>query len=420
MKKFIISSMNPEKDGVTWNMIGSLITSFQSVIFMMIISRTIGLVASGIFSIAFANANLFLNVGKYGMRNYQVSDVNNEYNFKEYLSSRKITTGFMFVLSLLYTLFSAYNNGYSMEKTQIIIWMCILKMIDSIEDVYYGEYHKKGRLDVGAKILAVRMILTILVFFIVVIGSKSLLITVIVCTVLSAGIEVLFIKWTYPGFATNEKRDKRKVYELLKKCLPVALSSFCLFYAPNAPKYAIDAQLSDEIQACYGFISMPVFVIAMLNGFIFNPFLYKLSCVWNEKKYNLFVKGILRQSLIILIITCVCLLGGYLLGIPVLSLISGTNLSPYREELLILLVGGGFFALAGVLGSVVIIMRRQNAMLICYISMAVLAFLMSNWIVSKFQVMGAALMYMFLVIFLCMQLLWIIVRGVRAEKNSSS
>ena len=34
-------------------------------------------------------------------------------------------------------------NDYSFEKSQIIIWMCLFKVSDSLEDVYYGEYQKK-------------------------------------------------------------------------------------------------------------------------------------------------------------------------------------------------------------------------------------------------------------------------------------
>ena len=132
MKAFILNSSDIERDSFVWNMAGSLLMAFQSVIFLMILTRTVGLNASGIFTIAYANANLFLNIGKYGMRNYQVSDVRDEFCFREYLGSRWITTIMMIVVSIIYVAYTAYVNDYSFEKSQIIIWMCLFKVSDSL------------------------------------------------------------------------------------------------------------------------------------------------------------------------------------------------------------------------------------------------------------------------------------------------
>ena len=82
------------------------VNGFPVCYFLMILTRTVGLNASGIFTIAYANANLFLNIGKYGMRNYQVSDVRDEFCFREYLGSRWITTIMMIVVSIIYVAYT--------------------------------------------------------------------------------------------------------------------------------------------------------------------------------------------------------------------------------------------------------------------------------------------------------------------------
>ena len=75
LKHFILNDENIEKSSYIWNMAGSMLMAFQSVIMLMILTRTVGLGEAGVFTIAYANASLFLNIGKYGMRNFQVSDV---------------------------------------------------------------------------------------------------------------------------------------------------------------------------------------------------------------------------------------------------------------------------------------------------------------------------------------------------------
>ena len=141
-----------------------MLMAFQSVIMLMILTRTLGLVEAGIFTIAYANANLFLTIGKYGMRYFQVSDVKNQFTFAEYRVSRVVTSLGMLGVSAAYTLYASVSNGYTMEKTQVIIWMCLFKVVDGIEDVYNGLYQRKNRLDVASKMLTLRMIFTIAVF----------------------------------------------------------------------------------------------------------------------------------------------------------------------------------------------------------------------------------------------------------------
>ena len=403
IKKFILESKNKDRDSYIWNMIGSILMAIQSVIMLMILTRTVGLVESGIFTIAYANANLFLTIGKYGMRNFQVSDVRNQFTFAEYRNSRWISTIGMIVVSIVYTIYSSQSNHYTFEKSMVIIWMCFLKVVDVLEDVYHGFYQQKGRLDIAAKAMTIRLIFTIAVFSVGIIIFRNQLYALIITTLVTAVLFVILIKWTYSPFKGESKTvDKSNVFQLLKNCFPLFIGSFLAFYIGNAPKYAIDSVLSDELQACYGFIAMPVFVIGLLNGFIFNPMLYHMSCLWAGKQYRKFLVKTIRQSLIVIAITIGCLAGAYLLGVPVLSFLYNTDLSPYKTELLILILGGGFLGLSGLLSAVITIIRFQKSLILGYGVVALLAFLLSSYMVRRYAMMGAAVLYMVLMGILCL------------------
>ena len=109
LRAFLIGSNNIDRDSYLWNMIGSLLNAFQSVIMLMILTRTVNLYEAGLFTIAYANANLFLNIGKYGVRNFQVSDTNRQFSFKEYNLTRYITTIAMLLVSVIYVFFCRKN-----------------------------------------------------------------------------------------------------------------------------------------------------------------------------------------------------------------------------------------------------------------------------------------------------------------------
>ena len=93
----------------------------QSVVILMVISRINGLEDAGIFSIANAIASLMLTVGNFGMRNYQVTDINEKYSFCNYISSRICTDVLMFLGSLYYIMKGWLLEDYSFYKMAIIL-----------------------------------------------------------------------------------------------------------------------------------------------------------------------------------------------------------------------------------------------------------------------------------------------------------
>ncbi len=395
LRTFFITSRNVERDSYVWNMIGGLLRGFRSVVFLMILSRTVGLVMSGIFTIANANSNLFLHMGNYNMRNFQVSDVKKEYQFKDYFASRMITIAAMIVVSIGYAVVAGWSYEYSLEKIQIMIWMCLYKVADALEDVYFGEFQRKGRMDIGAKMMTLRLVFTMVVFAVTVILTKDLLLTIVLSTVLTLLVLFYFISCTKAELPKEEdyQRNYGKIFRLLGVCFPVFLSGFLAFYISNSGKYAVDAVLSDEFQAYFGFISMPVLVIGMLSGFVFNPTLYYLAKAWNEGNLRGFVRRIVVTLLIVTGITGVSVLGAYFLGVPVLNLFYDTDISPYKVELLLLLAAAGVNAMTDFMVAIITILRRQKVLIFGYGLVALLALILTREMVLRFHIMGAVVLF---------------------------
>lgn len=386
--------MSIQQSSYVWNTCAGMVFGFQSVFLLMVITRVLGLYDAGIFTIAYANANLFLTIGKYGMRNYQATDVRGQFSFQEYVGSRVFTVLAMVAVSVGYTLIAGHALNYTVDKILVILFMCLLKTEDALEDVYLGWYQLKGRLDVGARIMALRLISTLLVWIAGMILLRSLLYSLIIAVVYSGALLFWMIRGTLPYFQIEKRKANfRKIWKLLMLCLPLSLGSFLSFYIGNAPKYAIDAQLTDEIQACYGFIAMPVFVIGLLNSFVYQPILTKLAIFWREERYEKFIRRVLLECVVVAGITLFALTCGYLLGVPVLSWMYHTDLAPYKAELLILLLGGGFLALSGFLQVVLTTIRRQKSSVVGYLIVAILALFLSSGMVKKYGIRGAAVLY---------------------------
>ncbi|MCI2048221.1 MAG: lipopolysaccharide biosynthesis protein [Lachnospiraceae bacterium] len=412
LRRFLLWNKNITRNATIWNFAGNVILSCQSVLMLMILTRTAGLAASGIFTIAYADANLFLNIGKFGMRTYQVSDVDRRFSFRDYIASRRVTTVLMMAVALIYVFWASFANDYPAEKTSIIIWMLIFKAPDAIEDVFYGEYQRRNRLDVAARCMTVRLAVTTLVFGLAIFLTRDLLQSLICSSAVTYVLLFLLLFITAAPFSaqSRQKSGTGNYNTLLKECFPLFAGAFLSLYICFAPRYAIDATLSDDLQAYYGFISMPTFVIGLLNSAVYSPFLYRLSCQWNDGRIARFRKHILMQVGCAAAITAVCMAGAWFIGVPVLSWIYASDISRYRREMMILLLGGGFLGISDFLCAVLVIMRRMSAVLTGYTLVAVPALLCTNVIVRKFGLTGASYTYLVLMAAVCLcftvTLLW--------------
>ena len=219
LKQFLMKSKDVEKDSYVWNLFGSFLMAFQSVIMLMVLTRTLGLQDAGIFTIAYANANLFLTIGKYGMRYFQVSDAKMRFSFGEYRCSRIITTTAMLCACVAYVLYAGWRNSYSSTKSWVIIWMCCFKAVDSIEDVFHGFCQQNGRLDVASKALTMRMVFSILAFIGSIWIGISLLFSLIITTVVSLSFWIIFTVCMTEFLGRGERKiDGKNLCLLLKNC----------------------------------------------------------------------------------------------------------------------------------------------------------------------------------------------------------
>ncbi|MEG1875947.1 MAG: lipopolysaccharide biosynthesis protein [Lachnospiraceae bacterium] len=397
-----------ERSNYIWNAIAGVINASEAVILLMVLTRTNSISDAGILSLSFAVASLLLNVGKYGMRNYQVTDSKEENSFNLYFSARLVTTFIMLIASILYIANGIFLKSYSNEKAMIVFVICVLYMIESIEDIFIGFYQRKGRLAVGTKIFSYRWGITLFVFSIILIAYHNLLLSACVSTLISGCLAIYFLHITFHKMGGQGLNfEKKGILKLLQTCMPLFVSEFCIFYITNSSKYAIDKYLSDEVQACYGFIVMPSLVIGLVSSFVYQPELVSFAQLWRQKKLNEFTKKIKKQILYIIWISIACLMGAYAVGTQVLSILYNTFLGTYRMELLVLLLGGGLQAIAVFLYVMMTIMRVQKKVMLAYIGVAICTKISAEFFVQKWGIMGAAINFTLIMFLLVLTFIFI-------------
>ncbi|KAI4448508.1 hypothetical protein C823_003028 [Eubacterium plexicaudatum ASF492] len=285
-------------------------------------------------------------------------------------------------------------KGYGGEKAAIVFAFCFIYAVEAMEDVFWGLYQQKQALDTGAKLFVLRWLTILGICISVLVFFHDLCLASVFGAAVSMAVFCISNRLAFGKFQEKVLRIRTgAVREVLCRCFSLFIASFMTIYVTNASKYAIDRYLTEEVQACYGFIAMPVFVIGLLNGFLYQPSLVRMALEWKECRIDCFRRRAGRQCAVLLGLTVMCLLGAYLCGIPVLSAIYGTDLSGYKKELLVLLCGGGMFAYAGYFSILLTIMRKQEMVMYGYVAVSALSMIFSNSLVRIYGVSGAAALY---------------------------
>lgn len=377
------------KKNYLWNTLASFTNALSSALMLLACSRLLGITQAGIFSLAFALAQQFQVLGHFEIRSYQATDATEKFSFATYFGARIITCAIMIASIVAYTL---WTKGVTQDAL-IIMLIAFLRVFDAFEDVFHGMFQQRGRLDIAGQAFFFRVVAMMGLFCIAALLTHSLLMSCICALAGSFVVCVLVNIIPAKRFvALQPSLNLKDIAHLLWACVPLFCGSFMLVYITNAPKYAIDTYLSQDMQAIYSYIFMPSLVINLLSGFVFKPLLTEMSSAYLERAYTRFFGIITKGFGSVCIATIVTMVLAYTLGVWVLSSLYAIDLSPYKLELMVLLVGGLFNALGIILYYAVVTMRHQHAIYMVYGVSCVVCYGAYPW-VSALGLLGAALIY---------------------------
>ncbi|MBQ6514423.1 MAG: glycosyltransferase [Clostridia bacterium] len=388
----LLASGNIRRASFVWNLLSAAMNSFQTMLLLVFITRFGTDTDSASFVMAYAAGNLLYNIGKYGVRQFQVTDSAGQYSFRDYAAARWVSLACMAVAVAAYVLSGVFFRGYTATKALVVLLICLYKGIEAAEDVFHGRMQQQGRLDVAGRILFIRIFSFVVCFAAVFVFTRNILLTAAAATCLAAVLAVVLNRSVWGTFA-EEKTAGSRVKQLLRACAPLCLSMLLNMYLGNAPKYIIDGRVTDAVQTQFNIVYMPVFVLVLLGTFIYQPELKSLGEMRREKQFDGLKRKALRLTGITLGLTVAAAAGGWLLGIPVLEFIYKTPLDSLRTELLLFILCGGMIALTNLYGMILIAFRRQGTLTGVYVLSALVLFLFGRPVLSAGGVRGLTIFF---------------------------
>ena len=398
--------------GFFWNAVYAGLNAIQSALLLFAISRTHDIGTAGMITIGFTVANLSAIMARYGMRNFMVTDVNEQFRFSDYFLTKIFSTTGALVLSFGYLAFMTLSGRYTPEKGLIILGIILLKVEGAVEELYVSRLQQKGRLDIGARIAAFRIGCSTMVMFAAIWVIPSLPVCLLLGIVTEILVDVLMIPGgkKYADFSLGTLNKKAAV-RLLQLGIPLFIGGALHNYVGNGPKYLVDLYLTDGMQAVCGYVMMPMFVLSILNIFVMSPAVKGLGDAWNTDR-ELFRKKVIRHILLISVLTVIVLGTGLVIGLTVLSEMYNVDLQPYRKEFLILMAGGGLFTISSYMIVLLTTMRRQTGIVWGCVAATVVYVALGGTISQRAGFTGACWLYIIAnAVMVCVYLLFLVRKG---------
>ncbi|MCA0985135.1 oligosaccharide flippase family protein [Halobacillus yeomjeoni] len=385
-----------------WNVSGIVLYTLSQWGILVVIAKFSTAEMVGIFTLGLALTAPVMMLMRFNLRVAVASDDQNQYSFSEYFTSRVYTTvGFILIMGIVSIAYS--DQFYTMT---VILLLSLARAVDSISDILHGRLQKEERMDLVAKSLILKGILSLGLFSLLMIVIHDLFISIIGMLVGWLVILVVYdyrktrnfthIQWKW------KRKDQKAIFFLT---LPLGLALLVDSLVANIPRYFIESFQGVEALGFYAAIFYIIHAGSNVVIAISNAVLPRMSKDFQAFRLKKFIQ--LNTVLVLLLSLGGLLAVGfvYYYGGDVLSLLYTSEYEGYNHLFFLLMVAGVIKYLGKFIETALFATRKFKVQpYINGVTMLIIAVLSFLWIPS-YGLNGAA--YALLVA----ELIQLIVRG---------
>ena len=374
-----------------WNVFGTGFNAFNSLFFLIAVTRINGVDNAGIFTIAYSTACIIYVLGIYAGRIYQVTEPDKSITNKEYIVNRIISVVLMSILVLAF----CFIRGYDGYKILIFFLITLFRSIEAFSEVFYGVLQKNEKLEYVGKSLFVKSLLSIIVFVIVDILTKNMELSI--CSIIITWVLFLILYDFRKSSKYIEKDSKinwTNVMKIFKRGFTTFAIAFLGIYIINAPKYAIDNFLPNDVQTVFGIIVMPATVVSLVSQFLIHPFLNQILKCYEERDLKAVRKILFKLVGAIAVFGLIAAILAYFIGTQVLGLLYGLDLGAYKWQLLTIIIAATLYTIGIIHSSVLTTVRDTFSQFVMYIIISIFTLIVSDLLTKRLQLDGAVWAYL--------------------------
>lgn len=390
-----------------FNTVGHTIWGFVFPLLTIVVTQLTDIEKAGMFSFAFVVGTLMMIAAQYGVRTYQVSDLEEEHSFSDYQINRITTVLLAVAVGYLFIRL----RGYEGPMVQILAGVMGYRLLDALADCYEGRLQQMDKMYLAGISQMLRAIAGLVVFTVVLLVGKSVG-AASVGMAIAAGATFLLITFPLAMLETPKSRQMsfQSIGSLFKQCFPIFVALFLYAVVDNTPKFVMEATLPYGNQLYFNAMYFPAQAILLVVGLIYKPQLVRMAASWADpgrrKKFDIFIVVMLLG---VVLITVIMVLFMKYAGVMILGLLYGVDFEKYRMLCYMMIVAGGMTGAIDFLYQVITIMRRQELVTRTYLIAFLVGVVSSILLIHFGKLEGAVTSYVLVMTVLVISLLWVYV-----------
>lgn len=351
------------KQNMIYNSIGSFVYLICQWLITIIVVRISDYENAGVLSLAISVNNIFFTISTFGLKHYQVSDIENKYSDLEYIATRWITCFGGLMCCVMFIVLN--SSHYDMRQMSCIFIYFLFKAIEAFIDVFQGIQQKNYRMDYVGISYIVRGILTLISFTIVVKVTQKLAFGIAAMAVVSL---VVAIAFDYRICAKLMKTAKDMVYKkitaLIKENIALMANAVFMTGFVSIARFFLELYVGEEVLGIYASIATPTVIIQTACGMIYSPLVTEYAVYYNQKAKDKFVNLIKKVMIAFIAILVICLIGVYVFGDFGLALLFGEDILKYSYLLSQTIIVTFLVAFVYWLSAILVVERKQKEVMV--------------------------------------------------------
>ena len=381
-----------------WNTAGTAIWGFVFPLLTIVSTNLAGAEQAGMFSMAFVTGTLLMIACNYGVRNYQVSDIDEAQSFASYQLNRWILGAATLLIGILYV----RVRGYGASMCSISLGVYVYKIVDGIADVYEGRLQQADKLYLAGISQALRSAGVAIVYTLLLLITRSMALASIGMGIAAVASLALL---TLPLALLETEKSRRprasEVRDLFVRCAPLFFALMLFNLIESMPKFIMEGALPYKNQLYFNALYFPAQAILLAIGFVYKPQLLTLSNIWaspsKRKKFDLIIFAVL--GVIVIITGAVwAFMGAW--GVGLLGMLYGLDFEKFRTLAYLMVLAGGITAAIDFLYAVVTVLRRAGDVMRAYLVCFVASIIVPLVLVNLLGLTGAVVSYLAVMILL--------------------
>ena len=376
------------KKQILQNIIGTFVFLSSQWIMLIFVVRIVDYHSAGMFSLAVALTNIFFVVSNYGLRGFQVSDINSEYTDQQYMVAKWISAVIGFLICLIFVGVSHYD---SLQVFIIIIYM-VYKSLESFSELFYGYYQNNNKFDFICISLVIKGVIQLTAFL-----TGLFLFSDIRHAIILMGISIFAVimvydlprvkKYVNPLVQYN-KAELKKVLKLLKVCLPLVVVSSATPLLQAIPRVFFENNYSSEAFGKFSSVTAPAVFFLVFITCLIIPLIPRFAEYYNSNNRDGLIRLILTFFGVILALGAVALVAVFFAGEFTLAVLFGEDIRPYTGVLKTITVATILAAFLTVFNIVFLAARKLVSLAVILLLGCGICYLVTPYFVGRFGMDG--------------------------------